>query len=226
MLRTTMLASPSSSRRFARPTIAPRLGLALGVLMGVGLGPAACSSAAGDGGDDDAELVAGSLVGQLDGSDVVLGVVLSDDDEITAYACGGVDTYATHSRWFEGRFGEGDDPDAFSIELEDFVLSGRRTSDAIAGSLRDPDGTTRSFTVAPTADDSLSGLYDADVDGCRTGVVLFSTPDGVEGQGTYCNDAGEFIQVIILQPVALSAGGVQVQVDKPDGPSTFVVHPL
>jgi hypothetical protein len=187
----------------------------------------ACSSAAGDAdtGEDELPLEARTLVGQVDGSDIVLGIVV-DDDDVTAYACGGVDTYATHSRWFEGSFGDDGDPDAFAIELDGFLLSGERSQNAIAGSLREPDGTTRSFTTAPTDEDGLSGLYDADLDGCRTGVVLFATPDGIEGQGTYCSDGGEFIQVIILQPVELKANGVEVQIDKADGPTTFFVQPL
>jgi hypothetical protein len=188
-----------------------------------------CSSAGSDVEDgdeaDDAPLTARTLVGQVDGSDVVLGVVV-DGDEVTAYACGGVDTYATHSRWFEGRFGDGDDPDAFSIELEGFVLAGERSSNAIAGSLRDPDGSTHSYTVAPTAEDGLSGVYDAELDGCRTGVVLFATPEGVEGQGTYCTGEGVFTQVIILQPVALQADGIEVQVETTDGPTSFFVQPV
>ena len=188
--------------------------------------PTACSSTAQHGDErGDTELGARSLVGQVDDSDVVIGIAL-DGDDITLYTCGGVQTYATHSRWFQGSFGDGEDPDAFSMDLDGFRVSGTRSADAIAGSLREPDGTTHSFTAAPTAEDGLSGLYDTSIDGCRTGVVLFSTPDGVSGQGTYCDDAGQFIQVIILQPVELTSEGVEVQVEKPDGPATFFVQPV
>jgi len=213
--RSPMLASSLVASRFVPAAFVSML------VLGTG----ACGGSDGESEGGEPPLLARSLVGQVDDSDVVLGVVVEDDD-VTIYACGGVDTHATHSRWFAGRFGEGDDPDAFSIELDGFRIAGQRSSEAIAGSLRDPDGTMRSFTVAPTDEDGLSGLYWADVDGCRTGVVLFATPEGIDGQGTYCNDTGEFIQVIILQPVALQANGVEVQVDKPEGPTSFFVQPF
>lgn len=184
----------------------------------------ACSTAAQDDGEMPTTLEARTLVGQVSDSDITLGVV-AEDDTLTVYACGGADTFATHTRWFEGTFGDGDDPDAFEIEQDGFTLSGRRSRDGLAGVLQEPDGSMRPFGAFPTGEDTLSGLYFAAIDGCRTGVVLFATPDGVDGQGTYCNDQGEFIQVIILQPAQLQANGIEVQVDKADGPITFFVQP-
>jgi hypothetical protein len=194
--------------------------LSIAIAIPLALG---CSTAAQDD-EEPTTLEARVLVGQVDDSDIVLGVV-AEGDALTVYACGGTQTFATHTRWFQGSFGEGDDPDAFEIEQDGFSLQGRRTPDGLSGVLHEPDGSMRTIAAFPTAEDTLSGLYFATVDGCRTGVVLFATPDGVDGQGTYCNDQGEFIQVIILQPVQLRADGIEVEVEKDEGAMSFFVEP-
>ncbi len=185
----------------------------------------ALSSVGCDGGDDPEPIALSARVhvGKVDGTDVVMGAVVESNDTLTIYSCGGATTLATHTRWFGGTFGLDGDPNAFSMTTDDFVMTGERTEDGISGELVEPDGTAHAVSFAPTADDAAPGLYSATMDGCRTGVVVFD--DGTT-QGTYCNDQGEFTQVIILQPGDLSANGFEVSVERPDGPISFFVDPV
>lgn len=169
------------------------------------------------------ELSARVHVARAEGSDVVMGAITESDDSLTIYSCGGPTTFATHTRWFRGDFGHDGDPNAFVLTADDFEVRGERTEDGLSGELVEPDGATHALTFSPTSDTDPAGLYTATMDGCATGVVVFD--DGTT-QGTYCNSAGEFTQVIILQPADLSANGFEVQVERPDGPINFVVDPV
>jgi hypothetical protein len=172
--------------------------------------------------DDPIELSERVHVARVDGSDVMLGAIV-EGSSLTVYVCGGPSTFETHTRWFRGGFGEGGDADAFAIEADGFVLRGSRTEDGLEGALVEPEGVEHAFATTPTTDSDAAGLYTTAVDGCTTGVVVM--PDSTL-QGTYCNSAGEFTQVIILQPSDLSANGFEVSVERPDGPLTLFVDPV
>jgi hypothetical protein len=174
-----------------------------------------------DSATEPVDLAARVHVAAVDDSDVKLGAIV-DGDALTVYACGGPQTFATHTRWFDGRFGTDDDPNAFAIDVDGFRLEGERTVEGITGVFVDPDGTEHAFAAEATDDAEPPGLYTGAADGCTTGVVVL--PD-LSTQGTYCNADGEFIQVIILRPGDLSANGFEVQVDRPEGPLTLQVDP-
>lgn len=201
--------SPSSSPCSCAPSSPPRVRLGL-VLLG------ALSAAACDDPDDDpyaeAELEARVLVGTVDDTDLVLGALL-DGDVLSIYQCGGDETFATHTRWFRGLVGNGDDPDAFSLVYGDMTLRGQRTADGLHGELVLADGTEHAFAVDPVGDDDVPGVYVAEHDGLRTGVVVREVGGELTAQGASCTDRDECSQVIILPPLAVTDETLPVQVD-------------
>ena len=178
---------------------------------------AACSTA---GQDDEDEFDERVLVGDVDGSDAVLAAI-RDGTSVTVYVCGGDSTFDTHTRWFGG--GSIDGEGAFSIDLEDWTIAGTFDDLDVAGTLTDPDGAQMTYSASAISTDSIAGLYTAEPDGCRTGVVLQDNGGGITGQGTWCNQAAEFGQVIILEPIEVTAQGIAVEVPLPTETKSFFV---
>jgi hypothetical protein len=140
-------------------------------------------------------------------------------DIVTVYFCGGDGNYDTATRWFH------------SLQVNDGVIDGESSGwqlhaevdgNDMTGSVRDDNGMDHAWSVSPTTDGSLAGLYTASTDGCTTGVIVWesgtdeSTGEPTyEGQGTWCNMASEFEQVIILEPILITTDGLPVSVERP-----------
>ncbi len=145
-------------------------------------------------------------------------------DTISVYACGGAQTFATHTRWFRDG---GIDGGAFEMELDGWTIAGSVAERTIDGMLTDPQGVDIPWQVEAVGDDDIAGLYTKELDGCVTGLVVQRQADSLDTQGTWCNDRTESAQVIVLSPVVLTAEGIHVQVDRPtDGAIDFFVAPF
>ncbi|MCA9710494.1 MAG: hypothetical protein KDK70_31930, partial [Myxococcales bacterium] len=194
------------SSRSALAARARRLGpwaLVLGLLPGCDPEPT----------DERIDLQARALVGTVDDTDLALGVLL-DGDALAIYQCGGPQRFDSHTRWFRGVVGAGDDPNAFELVSDGFTLTGIRTADGLEGELVEPDGSRHPFAVDPVADDAQAGVYVAEQDGRTTGVVV-REDGGLTAQGASCTTSAPVRcdQVIILAPLAIQSDTIDVQVD-------------
>ena len=163
---------------------------------------------------EPAALEARVLVGTVEGTDLVLGALL-DGDTVAIYQCGGDTTFASHTRWFRGLVGFGDeaDPDEFELVEGDMTLVGLRTTDGLEGELVEPDGSRHPFVLDPVGDDDEPGVYVAVHDGLTTGIVVRRDGDSTVAQGASCDAQDECSQVIILPPLDLTTRSFPVQVE-------------
>ncbi|MDC0685925.1 hypothetical protein [Sorangium atrum] len=162
-------------------------------------------------------------VGTVDGTDAVLALVRGEGS-VTLYVRGGVSSYATMTRWFEGP----EEPSgAFSLESDGWTA----TADAggESGRLRTPEGAELAFRARPAALDRIEGLYAAVDGGCRTGAVVF-TPDDTDTpalQGTWCGAGDLYAQVTPIRPLSvLDRRGIEVQVELSGARKKLLVTPL
>ena len=136
-----------------------------------------------------------ALVGAIDTTDARLAVARSDD-RLVAYVCGGAQTLATHTRWFEGEAAE---DGTFSLAKDEWVLAGTLLDGSASGILRGP-GAAELAWAADLRGES-SGLFDGEGSGsCRPGVIVFSA-DPLELQGAGCDESGQLQQVTPDGPV-------------------------
>lgn len=192
--------SPSATRRARAWLAATSLVLALG-----------CDSDS-DPYADDLESRSG-LVGMADGTDVALGA-LSHDDTLAIYQCGGDLTFATHTQWFRGTIGTADDPDAFELSANGFVLTGARTPEGLVGEMIEPDGTSHSFEIDPVPEGSDAGVYVGKHAGQSIGVVVREEDGELVAQGARCSSSPRVCdQVIILAPLTIESGTIDVLID-------------
>ena len=174
---------------------------------------------------DDGQLRPARMrVGTATSGDVVFAAVVEDD--VSVYVCGGDTTFATHTRWF--RDIPLDDDGAFEATLEGWTISGNAETDDITADLVGPADEQVALAGASVPDDGLAGLYTREIDGCTTGLVVRGPDDDPQTQGTWCDDQGQFAQVIVLPPVVLTAEGIHVEVMRPDplGLTDFYVAPF
>ncbi len=173
------------------------------------------------------DLDARAAVGAIDSTDLSLAALL-DEDALTVYMCGGDETFDSHTRWFRGSFGEGDDPDAFELVSDGMTLVGTRTADGLTGELVEADGSRHAFAIDPVDDDSDLGLYFASQDDRNTGVVVREEGGELVAQGASCTRTNECNQVIILPPLAITNKTIQVQVEFDTGSTEeiLVAHTL
>ena len=163
------------------------------------------------------ELDARAAVGAVEGTDIVLGALI-DGDSLNVYQCGGDQTFATHTGWFRGVIGNGDDLDAFELVLGDMQLRGSRDEDGLEGELVEADGSEHHFRVDAVADDDEAGVYVADVGDVHVGVVVRPDANGeLVAQGASCEGTLPCTQVIILAPLTITDEKIDVQVDTQSG---------
>ena len=177
---------------------------------------------------DDGQLrPARTRVGTATSGDVVFAAVVEDD--VSVYVCGGDTTFATHTRWF--RDIPLDDDGGFEATLEGWTISGLAETDDTGGIMAElvgPADEMVSLEGKGVPDDGLAGLYTKNVDDCTTGLVVRGSDDDPQTQGTWCDDQGQFAQVIVLPPVVLTAEGIHVEVMRPEplGLTDFYVEPF
>ncbi|WP_437981423.1 hypothetical protein [Sorangium sp. So ce117] len=162
-------------------------------------------------------------VGTVDGTDAVLALVRGEG-AVTLYVCGGVSSYATMTRWFEGT----EDPSgAFSLESDGWTAIADPGGES--GRLRTPEGAELAFRARPAALDRIEGLYAAVDGGCRTGAVVL-TPDDTDApalQGTWCGAGDLYAQVTPIRPLSvLDRRGIEVQVELSGARKKLLVTPL
>jgi hypothetical protein len=158
------------------------------------------------------EEVGEGYVGLVDGTDARIAAIVSGD-RATVFACGGRDTYATLTHWFDATaLGAGFEGEAaggsVALAPEGEGFAGTLTVGAVEHPLR----------LAP---DDQAVLFVADVDGRgRAGVIAHADGDGRSTQGAFVWGDGTRSQIFVVrQP---EARGFLATVASPDG-STFRV---
>jgi hypothetical protein len=190
-------------------------GLVAALFMGCGEVINAAGDDAGeviDATGDDAGALTGAFVGEVEGTSLMIGVV-RDGDSLAAYVCGHADTLTTHTRWFSGSLGS--DGETFTLQTDDWQLTGSLDEGGIQGALIEPGGVSTALSLAAAGPDTLSGLYSVMDSGCRAGLIVVDSgaSSALLTQGAWCDGAGLVKQVTPMMPVALVEGGIQVMVE-------------
>ena len=108
-----------------------------------------------------------TYVGELDGSDALIAVLVSDG-WVSVYTCGGDGTWQTHTGWFYGR----PQGDAFDLAHDDLRVRGEFDGSLTRGTLRLADGREIGFEAELADANSAAGLYYRQVYGDRTGLIV------------------------------------------------------
>ncbi len=108
-------------------------------------------------------------VGEIAGSDALIALVVQDG-QLAAYACGGPNTWGSHTGWFFGTLsGSEINP---TTAPNGHRLEGRLSGSSASGSFTLPDGTSLSWTAQEARPGTGAGLYAHEEDGQRTGLIV------------------------------------------------------
>jgi hypothetical protein len=176
--------------------------------------------------DDDAGGTAGLTrwVGEVEDSDVLLGVVVDGGARARVFFCGGSSSFASSTRWV---LTDVDSDGAFSFEDMGWRVEGEIGDGRIRGRLEIGDDAGQDFSAAPIRAGTLAGLYEGQSECGRVGLIVLqdrpSSPP--RGQGA-CVGAGHLPeQVSPILPITLEAGAIAVEIGdvqadvRPAGPA-------
>jgi hypothetical protein len=153
------------------------------------------------------------MVGAVDDSDIVLGVV-ANLERARLFFCGGASSYATATKWFNLDF------DGEQLEANDgsWHLRATRGEDGISGMItHDPDD-GRPFSARPVANETLAGLYEGKAGCGRLGLIVTQADKNAQptAQGACVGDDHDPEQVNPIEPIASQQGKVRVQAPAED----------
>jgi hypothetical protein len=174
---------------------------------------AAAAPEADAGHDEDGGAAAGTTrwVGEVEGSDVRLGVVMDGGARARVFFCGGPSSFATSTRWLIADVKSGG---AFSFDDMGWRVSGEVAMDRVTGELAIGDEAGRAFSARPVQKGTLAGLYEGQSECGRVGlIVLHDSPtSAARGQGACVGPGHPPEQVSPILPITLEAGGIQVEI--------------
>jgi len=151
-------------------------------------------------------------LGAIDASNVRIALV-QGATAVEAYVCGKDATLDSHTRWFRGARQEGEGG-RLALRAGAWTLRVEPMADGLEGELESPEGVIQAWGATRVAEPGASeiGLYDAQLDGCRTGVIVWQAQPGAAclAQGSYCDGMGHRSQVTPVlcegdQPVRVRA---------------------
>lgn len=109
------------------------------------------------------------FVGEIAGSDALIALVVQND-QLVAYACGGPNTWGSHTGWFSGTLSAGQiNP---TTAPNGHRLEGRLNGSSASGNFTLPDGTSLNWTAQEARPGTGAGLYGHEEDGQRTGLIV------------------------------------------------------
>ena len=152
-----------------------------------------------------APIATGSYIGQVDGSDAKLGVVVGPS-QVVAFVCGGDATYGTSTVWFRTARSA---PSAVDVTSKAHELHLEKVDGStLSGQFVLGDGSP-AHTVRVTRlndENGIAGVYEAtDADG-HSGVIVSSAD---EAQGAFIPSiAAKFLQIVPIRPLALIDGSL------------------
>ncbi|HVJ93273.1 MAG TPA: hypothetical protein VM580_25905 [Labilithrix sp.] len=145
------------------------------------------------------EIASGTYVGQVEGSDARVAVVVGPTS-LVVFVCGGSASYETSTVWFRANRTETTQID-LSRENRKIHLDPAGAT-TLAGGLELGDGSdSHNVRVTRVGDDAIEGLYEVkDAEG-QAGVVV-SNAD--EAQGAFIqNITAKILQIVPIRPIAL-----------------------
>jgi len=215
--------------------------LLLGVLQGCDDGGEEPRMKAGSASRADAEVDAGSstdaardagsstdapivLVGEVHDSDIRLGVVLAAD-RMRLFFCGGPSSYASATHWVQAEL---DADSGFAVRTDALELQGELDAGLLYGELTRAGEPTLRFSAEPVRAGTLAGLYEAEADCGRVGLIVAqrteSEPPAAQGACVGPGHAPEQVNPIL--PLALDQDGtLAVEVAREDRVEPARVHP-
>jgi hypothetical protein len=153
-----------------------------------------------------------TYIGEVDGSPTRIALAVQDGS-VQAYVCGSGATLQAHTRWFVGMF---DGAGELAARADDWKLSARRVNDGVVGELVSPDGERLTWSAPLANAGNEVGLYDVDVGGCRSGVIVWEAQpgDACRAQGSYCG--ADHLQHQVTPVVCRDDMPIEVQIDDTD----------
>ncbi|MEW6742092.1 MAG: chitobiase/beta-hexosaminidase C-terminal domain-containing protein [Planctomycetota bacterium] len=152
-----------------------------------------------------------AFVGTVEGSDAVVALI-ADDEQVTAYVCGGPRSLSTHTAWFLGPLASG----RFELstgERGEEMLRGEIVAGQARGALRLSDGGEHAWSAREVNLDSPAGLYMGTGQADVTGVVVMDTG---HLQGVTYDIRARTLRAASVE-LAASAGPPRVQLtDRPE----------
>jgi hypothetical protein len=159
----------------------------------------------------------GTFVGKLSGSDAEIAIVTSDAS-VVAYVCGGDRSYTSTTRWFVGDAAEG-----LHLVKDGWRIDGTLANQTWQGTLTAPSGEELAWSAEAVAPGSEAGLYQAEIDGGKAGVIVHESGAQIDIQGAWREKIGRVLQVTPVMPVHVEAGSLLVSIDRPDGARQITV---
>lgn len=165
------------------------------------------------------------LVGEVEDSDVRVGV-LADDDRLRVFLCGGPTSYATATRWVRTELeADGDfhfSSDELALELTGSLVDGELDAELIT------DGERAVLSARRVRPDTLAGLYEARAACGTVGLIVAQDEPDSEpsAQGACVGDGHLPDQVNPIKPISRERDGtIAVEVVRGDEQTRAEVAP-
>lgn len=188
-------------------------GLAMALLVGgCGAGSDPGSPSSPDSGHLDVADSRGiwRWVGAVEETDVRMAVLVGMG-RARLYFCGGADSYATTTRWFNVGFDGGEH---LEFQEDDWRVHGHLAMRSVSGEVELGDDVTRMFSAELVAADTIAGLYEGKADCGRLGLIVSQADKDAlpTAQGACVDTAEQQTQrVSPIAPIASETGKIQVR---------------
>lgn len=159
------------------------------------------------------------LVGGVEETDVRVAILLGAD-KVRLFFCGGAESYATATRWFNL---EADHED---VEFEDdtWRIHAHVLFDTLLGEVERTGDAARMFKAHRFDPTTLTGLYEGEADCGRLGLIVTQDTDGnVTAQGACTGSAGKRPQQVkLIEPITSEEGMIRVPTPGRPGGTTLL----
>jgi hypothetical protein len=161
-------------------------------------------------------------VGAVEDTDVRF-ALLAGRGKARLYFCGGAESYATATRWFDIAFDGGEHVD---FQEQDWRVHAHLVGGGVNGEVELGDGVKRMVHAERVVPGTLAGLYEGHADCGRLGLVVTQAAADTlpTAQGACADTTAQPIQqVSAIEPINAEAGKIRVR--KPgDGDATLLLQ--
>ena len=162
--------------------------------------------------DATADAEPARYVGEVQDSDVRVGVV-ADAEHARVFFCGGDDSFATATRWFNLEVHDGE----LTADDGDWHLRATLGDAGVDGEITHDPGAARPFTTTRIVEGTLSGLYEGKSQCGRLGLIVNQPRKGgsIDAQGACVGDGHPPEQVNPITPITLESDKIRVEAPPP-----------
>ncbi len=198
-------------------------------LWAAGCGDGTAPAGRGDGGSrhiaDARRVTPLRWVGAVEETDVRV-AVLAGPGKARVFFCGGTESYADATRWFNVFYDGGEH---LEFEEDAWKIHAHLTLGGLVGEVELGDGVTRSVLADEIVEPStLAGLYEGTADCGRLGLIVTqATKDAPPtAQGACTNSTGNPpLQIQPIAPLTSEAGKIRVRTPGGGGDATLLLQP-